>query len=150
VRPAGAPGSVYGAPTSALKLSEAVRNATLDSRETTIGTAPTLEVWSGVEPDSMLDTPAGTLLATFTLPSDWMAAATGGVKEMTGSWSGTASATGDQTFFRILDSSAVPHAQGSCSGTGGGGLLQLNTATITSAQTVAVTVFSWTEANADG
>lgn len=148
--PPGAPGSIYSAASSALKLSTAARNYRADALETFIGTAPKLQIWSGVEPDSMADTPAGTKLAELTLPADWMAAATGGVKELAGSWSVAAIASGQQQFFRITTSAGVAVMQGSCTGTGGGGILQLSTVTITSGQTVAVTVFQWTEGNADG
>lgn len=150
VLPPGAPGGIYSLAASRLKWSAAVRNARADAVEATIGTAPTLQIWSGAEPVNLTDTPAGTKLVEMTLPSDWMDAASGGVKEKLGAWSVAAIATGQQTFFRILSSGGTVHMQDSCSGTGGGGKMQLDTASITSGQTVAVTVFQWTEGNADG
>lgn len=55
--------------------SVAVRNAMLDAYESTIGTAPLLRFYSGAMPATAADTTTGTLLASITLPSDWLAGA---------------------------------------------------------------------------
>ena len=70
------------------------------------------------------------------------------MKEIAGSWTAAAIATGQQSFFRMVDSGGTARIQGTASGTGGGGNLQLDSVTITSGQTVAVTVFSLTGGNA--
>ena len=146
VSPLGAPTGL-GVSTSALKFDAGVRNHLLDQIEAFIGTSPLLRVYSGTVPASIADAIVGTLLAEIACPSDWMAAATGGVKEIAGSWTVAAVASGQQSFFRMLDSGGTARIQGTASGTGGGGNLQLDSVTITAGQTVAVTVFSLTGGN---
>ena len=75
----------------AIQLSTSVRNARLDQTETTIGAAPILEIRSGSVPANCAAADSGSLLASLTLPSDWMAAAASGSKAKNGTWSGTAS-----------------------------------------------------------
>lgn len=82
----------------AVKLSDAVRNAMLDAYETTIGTAPKLQLRSGAPPTNITDADSGTLLAEITCPSDWMGAASNGSKAQAGSWTTTGlAATGAVT-----------------------------------------------------
>ena len=64
----------------------------LDLVESTTGTAPLLKIFSGSAPANCAAADSGTLLATLTLPSDWMNAASGTTKTLAGTWSGTASA----------------------------------------------------------
>ncbi len=64
----------------ALQLSAAVRNAMLDAIETTIGTSAVMKIRTGAPPASVATADSGTVLATLTLPSDWMAAASSGSK----------------------------------------------------------------------
>ena len=89
-----------------LQLAIAERNAMLDAIETTIGTAPTLELRTGSPPATCATADSGTLLDTRTLPSDWMAAASGGSKAIAGTWT-PAGASNSGTFghFRIKASS---------------------------------------------
>ena len=87
-----------------LQYSVAVNNARLDSIETTIGTSAKLRLYTGSVPANCAAAATGTLLAELTLPSDWMAAASGASKVKAGTWSGTASATGVAGYFRIVDS----------------------------------------------
>ena len=68
----------------ALQLSAAVRNAMLDAIETTIGTSAVLKIRTGAAPASVATADSGTVLATLTLPSDWMAAASSGSKAKSG------------------------------------------------------------------
>lgn len=83
-----------------MQYSVTVNNARLDSVETAIGTAPTLNLYSGSAPANCAAADTGTLLTTLTLPSDWMAAAALASKAMTGSWTGTAS--GGAHYQRIF------------------------------------------------
>lgn len=64
----------------ALQYSTAVRNARLDVVESTIGTSAVLKIRTGAAPANCAAADSGTVLATCTLPSDWMAAASGGTK----------------------------------------------------------------------
>lgn len=59
----------------AVQLSTSVRNAMLDAIESTVGTAPILKIRSGAQPANCAAADSGTVGATMTLPSDWLAAA---------------------------------------------------------------------------
>lgn len=132
----------------ALQLSTSVRNARLDTIESTIGTAPILKIRTGAAPADCATADSGTVLATLTLPSDWMAAASSGAKAKSGTWSDTsADATGTAAHFRIYDSGgSTCHIQGTCGiGTGD---LQLDNTSIASGQSVTITAFTLTDGNA--
>jgi hypothetical protein len=131
----------------ALQYSSAIYLARLDQIEVSAGTSPLLRIFSGAAPANCAAIDSGTLLATLTLPLDWMNAASGTTKTLLGSWTGTASggSAATPTHFRIWNSGAtVCHVQGTCGiGTGD---LQVN-GTITTGQTVTVTSFTVTAAN---
>jgi hypothetical protein len=94
-----------------LQESTAVRDASNDARETTIGAAPTLELRTGAPPANCAAADTGTLLATLTLPSDWLTASASGAKAKNGTWSGTGSAAGTPGHYRIKQG-ATCHQQG--------------------------------------
>lgn len=132
----------------AVQLSVAVRNARLDGIESTIGTAPTLEIRTGAQPANCAAADSGTLLASMTLPSDWMNAASGGTKTLAGTWQDlSADAPGTAAHFRIKQG-ATCGMQGSVTATGGGGDLELSSVSITAGQSVTITAFTLTDANA--
>lgn len=132
----------------AFQYSVTVRNALLDSIETTISTAPTLEIRSGAAPANCAAADSGTVLATMTLPSDWMAAASAGAKALAGSWQdASADATGTAAHFRIK-AGATCHIQGSVTATGGGGDMTLDSVSITASQQVTITAFTLTAGGA--
>lgn len=125
----------------AFQFSVAARNAAIDAIETTIGTAPTLEIRSGAAPADCATADSGTLLASMTLPSDWLDAGDAGQKSLLGTWQDTsADATGTAGHFRIKASTTC-HIQGSVTATGGGGDMTLDNTSITSGQSVTVTSF---------
>lgn len=130
----------------ALQFSTTVRNARLDTIESTIGTTPTLEIRSGSAPANCATADSGTVLATFTLPSDWMAAASSGSKAIAGGpWQDTsADASGTAEHFRIKQSSTC-HLQGTVGQ--GSGDLSLDNTSIVAGQTVSITAFTITDAN---
>lgn len=134
----------------AVQLSVAVRNARLDSIETTIGTSAVLKIRSGAQPASCATADSGTVLATLNLPTDWMAAASSGSKAILGTWQDlSADATGTAGHFRIYDSGGtVCGIQGSITATGGGGDMTLDNTSIASGQQVTITSFTLTDANA--
>lgn len=134
----------------AIQLSTSVRNARLDAIETTTGTAPILEIRSGSAPATCATADSGTVLATLTLPSDWLANAASGIKAKSGTWQDTsADATGTAAHFRIKDSGGTTcHLQGTVTATGGGGDLTLDNTSIASGQSVTITSFTLTDANA--
>lgn len=86
------------------QYSVAVRNAKLDAIETTIGTDAVMKIFSGAEPVNCAAADPSGLLATLTLPTDWLGAAASGVKSKAGTWSGTGSAAGTAASWRIYDS----------------------------------------------
>src|SRR5262245_23096014 len=113
----------------AIQLSTTVRNARLDTIESTIGTSAILKIRSGAAPADCAAADAGTVLATLNLPSDWMNAASGGSKtKAAGAWTdATADASGTAAHFRIYDSGGtVCHLQGTV-GQGSGDLSLDNT-----------------------
>lgn len=131
----------------AIQLSTSVRNAQLDAIESTIGTTPILKIRSGTAPADCATADAGTVLATLTLPSDWMAAASSGSKAKSGTWQDTsADATGTAAHFRIYDSTGTTcHLQGTC-GVGTGDL-QLDSTSFTTGQSFTITAFTLSAAN---
>lgn len=133
----------------ALQLSVAARNALLDAIETTIGTAPYLDIRTGAQPADCAQADAGTELEHMALPSDWLAAASGGTKAKSGTWSGTADAAGTAGHFRLKDTTDTTcHMQGSVTATGGGGQLEMDNVVIASGQTITITAFTLTAPNA--
>jgi hypothetical protein len=137
----------------ALQVSATVRNAKLDSVETTIGTAAKVRIYSGAAPASLNDLVSGTLLVEMNLPVDWMGAAASGSKTKLGTWSGTgtvgAGAGTNAGYFRLLDSAGTTaHMQGNITITGGGGDMTLDNLSIAQDQTVTVNTFTLNEANA--
>jgi hypothetical protein len=134
----------------AVQYSAAVRNAQLDQLETTIGTSAILKIRTGAQPASCATADSGTVLATLNLPSDYMAAASGGSKAKSGTWEDTsADATGTAGHWRLYASDgSTCHAQGSCSGTGGGGDMELSNTSIATGQQVTITAFTITRGNA--
>jgi hypothetical protein len=133
----------------ALQFSVAVRNAMLDSIESTISTSAVLKIRSGALPLNCAAADSGTALATMTLPSDWMAAAGSGAKAKSGTWTdATADATGTAGHFRLYASDGTTcHGQGTVTATGGGGDLTLDSLSITSGQAVTITAFTLTAGN---
>ena len=132
----------------AFQFSTTARNASLDAIETAIGTAPTLEIRSGSVPANCAAADSGTVLATMTLPSDWLAAASSGSKGIAGTWQdASADATGTAGHFRIKVS-ATCHIQGTITATGGGGDMTLDNTSIASGQQVTITAFTITAGGA--
>jgi hypothetical protein len=132
-----------------LQYSTAVRNARLDAVESTIGTTAILRIRTGAAPANCAAADSGTVLATLNLPSDWMAAASGGAKALSGTWQdASADATGTAAHFRIYDSSGTTcHLQGTVTATGGGGDVQLDNTSLATGQSVTITSFAMTAGN---
>jgi hypothetical protein len=136
-----------------MQYSAALRNNQLDQVEVTIGASPKLQVRSGAKPANCAAAAIGTLLCEITLPADWMANATGGVKVKAGSWTGTGDAGAgagiDAGHFRIVDAAGTTcHIQGSVTAVGGGGDMTIDNISIASGQAVTVNTFGITAGNA--
>jgi hypothetical protein len=134
----------------AIQLSAAVRNARLDAIETTIGATAVLKIRTGTVPATVATADAGTVLATLTLPSDWMSAASAGAKALSGSWAdSSADATGTAAHFRLYASDGTTaHLQGTVTITGGGGDMTVDSVSFTAGQAFSVTSFTLTDGNA--
>jgi len=133
----------------AIQYSTSVRNAQLDAIETAIGTAAVLKIRTGAPPANVGTADSGTVLASMTLPSDWLAAASSGSKAKSGTWQdSSADATGTAAHFRIYASDGTTaHIQGTVTATGGGGDLTLDNTSIASGQSVTISSFTLTAAN---
>jgi hypothetical protein len=136
-----------------ISYSATVKNAKLDQIETTISTAPLLRVYNGTAPATADTALSGnTLLAEGALPSDWLAAASGGAKAKAGTGTLTALAGAGAgtagTFFRIYNSAGTTcHMQGTFTATGGGGDMTIDNNSIANAQTITVNTFTITSGN---
>lgn len=134
----------------AVQLSTAVRNARLDVIESTIGVSAILRIRTGAAPANCGTADSGAVLAEITCPSDWMAAASGGSKALSGSWQdASANATGTAAHFRLYDSTgSTCHLQGTVTATGGGGDMEVDNTSFASGQQFTVTTFTLTDGNA--
>jgi hypothetical protein len=134
----------------AIQLSVDVRNARLEAIETTTGTGAIMRIRTGAQPASCATADSGTVLATLTLPSDWMSNASGGTKSLLGTWQDTAAdATGTAAHYRIYDSAGTTcHLQGSVTATGNGGDITVDNVSFATGQQFTITAFSLTDANA--
>lgn len=134
----------------AVQLSVSVRNARLDAIESTTGTSAVLKIRTGAQPASCATADSGTVLASMTLDSDWMGAASNGTKSKAGTWSdSTADNTGTAAHWRLYASDGTScHAQGSVTTSGGGGDLTLDSVSITSGQAVTITSWAFIDGNA--
>lgn len=132
----------------AIQLSVAVRNAELDACETAIGTSPILTLRTGAQPADCAAANSGTVISTINPPSDWAAAASGGSKAKSGSWTdASADASGTPAHFRLHDSSGTTcHMQGSVGQ--GTGDLSLDNTTIVAGQPITINTFTLNAANA--
>lgn len=133
----------------AIQYATDVRNAKLDAIETTIGTDPIMKIRTGAVPATPATADSGTVLATLTLPTDWMAAASSGSKAKSGTWQDTsADATGTAAHFRIYTSGGtVCKIQGTVTITGGGGNLTVDNDSFASGQSFTVSSFTLNDNN---
>ena len=134
----------------AIQYSVTVRNAGLDSRETAIGASAVLKFRTGSAPADCATADSGTVVATLSLPSDWMAAASGGTKAKSGTWNDTsADNSGTIAHWRLYASDGTTcGAQGTATITAGGGDMELDAVVVTAGQTITITGFTLTAGNA--
>lgn len=132
-----------------LQYSTTVRNARLDAIETAVGTSAVLKIYVGSPPANCAAAATGTVLATVSCPSDWMAAASGGVKAKSGTWEDTsADAAGTAGWFGVWDSGVTTrHLQGTVTATGGGGDMTVDNAVFAAGQDFVIDTFSITTGN---
>lgn len=133
-----------------LQYSGTLRTNQVAQIETTIGAAPILTIWPGTMPaNCAAANAAGPVLATLTLPSDWLAPGAAGVVAMVGTWQDlSADNPGTATHFRI-------HAGGTCHMQGdittsaiGTGAMLLDNVVFAALQSFSITSFQITAGNA--
>lgn len=134
----------------ALQYSTSVRNARLDTVESTTGASAVLKIRTGAAPANCGTADSGTVLASVSLPADWMAAASGGTKSMSGTWTdSSADNAGTAAHFRIYASDGTTcHIQGTVTATAGGGDLTVDNVSFAQGQSFSVTSFTLTAGNA--
>lgn len=132
----------------AIQLSETVRNARLDAIETAVGQSAVLRIFSGSPPANCAAANSGTVIASLTLPSDWMAAAASGSKALSGTWQDlSCDNSGTVGHFRLYDSTGTTcHLQGTA-GTAGTDMI-VDTASPNAGQSLTISTFTLTDANA--
>lgn len=132
-----------------IQASDTVRNAMLDAIEVAIGASAILKIRSGSAPATCASSDSGTVLATLSLPSDWMAAASGGSKAKSGTWQdGSADNSGTAAHFRLYASDGVTcHMQGTVTLTGGGGDMTVDNTSFVAGQQFSITGFTLTDGN---
>lgn len=130
--------------TQRLQISDTVANAMLDGFESAIGTSAVLEIRSGAIPANCGTARVGTVLATITLPSDWMAAAASRQKAKSGTWSdSSADASGTAGYWSLYESTKTTvHAQGICGVTGSDAYLILSAIALVSGTAFTVNSFT--------
>lgn len=134
-----------------VQFSTTVRNDRADAVEVSIGATAVLKIFDGTMPANCATADAGTVLATLTLPTDWMDDAASGAIAKLGTWAdASADASGTAQYWRLYESTATTcHAQGDISTVvAGTGSMQMASTGITSGLPLTVTSFGWTEGNA--
>jgi hypothetical protein len=132
----------------AIQYSTTVNNAQLDSKETTIGTAPVMRIYSGSMPANCGTASSGTKLTEDALPSDWMNAASSASKTKLGTWTLNGITGGTAGYFRIYESTMTTcHMQGTVTATGGGGDMTLDNTSIATSQVITVNTFTINSGN---
>ena len=131
----------------ALQISDAGLNAMLDALETAVGVSAVLKIRTGAPPANCAAADTGSVLATLTLPSDWMAAAATHAKAKAGTWQdASADAAGVAAHFRIYASDGTTcYMQGTVGQ--GSGDLSLDNTTIAAGQSITITAFTLTAGN---
>lgn len=129
-----------------IQLSVSVRNAMLDAIETAIGTAAVVKLRTGAQPANCGAADSGTVVASFTLASDWMSAASSGSKAFASTplTDSSADNSGTLAHYRVYASDGTTcHEQGSITATGGGGDMTVDNTVVTAGQAVNIT--SWSQ-----
>lgn len=139
---------------SNLQMNVATRNAILDAIEVVNSTSCALEIRVGTQPATCATASSGAILATINLPSDWMAAASGGSKAIAGTWTdASADNTGTAGYFRIYNSQATKDGttcfmQGTAGLSGSSPDMVLDSTSFTAGQAFSVVTFTLTAPHA--
>jgi hypothetical protein len=137
-----------------VKCSAAVVNNMLDSIETTIGLTAVVRLWAGTIRANCAtadDSTVTNIVATMTLSgTDWAAAASAGSKSFlnTPITDSSADNAGTLTYFRLYAAGGTTcHMQGTITATGGGGDMTVDNVSVSAAQQINITGWSWNLTN---
>lgn len=123
-------------------------DARLLAISSSIGPSPTLKLRTGTQPSACSDADSGVVIASITLPAIWLEINTQGTIEKVGSWvAESAVADGRIGHYRLYDSLGACRIQGSASGIGLGGDMEIDNPDVLTGQQVTVSTFSITESN---
>lgn len=129
----------------ALRLNDDYRNTILNNGYNNIQANTELRIYTGSQPASANDAASGTLLVAISLPATAFTNAdpAGSPIQLTktGTWSGTAVATGVAGYFRLIHMGNDLRLDGAVTATAGGGELELDSTTIADGSTVSITQF---------
>lgn len=127
-----------------MQYSTRVRDAQNDAFETIAGASAVLKIFSGAKPTNCAAANTGTILATVTLPADWLGNSAAGLKSMIGTWQDpSADAAGTAGYFRIFNATdSVCDQQGTITATGGGGDMTLDNVNFALGQPFSITSYS--------
>ena len=97
----------------AIQQSTTIRNAEAEAFRTTLVASPVLKIFTGAAPANCAAANTGTELVSMTLPATPLSAASAGAVAKSGTWTGTAIASGTGGHFRLYASDGVTcHKQG--------------------------------------
>ncbi|GAA3223168.1 hypothetical protein [Actinocorallia longicatena] len=138
-----------------LRISTAVRNAMVAAAVALIdgGSGPgVIRIYSGAQPATPATAPSGTLLAEFTLSDPAFGSPSAGVVtlDVTPALTDTGITDGTAGWVRFLDSTEAAGTglgcmDGTVTATGGGGLVELNSTTISTGVAVEITGGTFTQ-----
>ena len=130
-----------------MQLKESIRNTQLDDIEAAAGVSAKLYLRTAAAADCAA-ADAGALLATLTLPVDWMQAAAGGIKlKSVAAWADVGTGVGVCIAFRIKDNGAAAcYLQGTAGL--GAGELSFDNNNIAVGQAITIATFTLTAGNA--
>jgi hypothetical protein len=134
----------------ALQLSITVMNERLNAIVGAVGESPILKIFTGLPPANTDAEDDGDVLATFTLPSTWMLAASGGSISKIGTWEdSSADDSGLAGHFRLYDSEgSVCHIQGTVGEIESGADIELSSVNITLGESISIANFTIEDGNA--
>lgn len=119
------------------KLSTALANQLADNLFDSFN-GGTLEIRTGSQPSTGDTSATGSLLVSVALPNPAFTAASNGSKSKTGTWSGTGIAAGNAGWCRFKSSDNSLNLDGTVTGIGGGGELELDNVNIAVSQIVTI------------
>lgn len=126
------------------KLNTALANQIADSLYDSFN-GGALEIRTGAQPASADDAATGTLLLSITLPSPAFAAASGGAKAKTGTWSANAVGAGIAGWCRFRNAGDTLRLDGAITMGGGNGEVDLDNTNIALGQLVTIDTGSATQ-----